>query len=198
MTERFRNYFIEVNSHAPCFNDVLDIVKEQKCDYALITHDKDIDASTGALKDIHKHIVIVFDNARSFEAVRKLFQGAHIEIAKSVKHSMRYLLHLDHKEKHQYLLGEVETNNSALLNDSIALKSYPTITENDIVQDIISLRNANKLYGALIFIYAKYGAEQVKPYRQFIMDLIANNQVIEEAFMLAENDIETKIEKLPF
>lgn len=198
MSERTRNYFIEVNAQAPCFDSVLDILSGQKCVYALITHDKDLVAETGELKPIHKHFVVIFDNARSFEAVRKLFQGAHIEVAKSVKHSVRYLMHLDHKEKHQYPQAEIETNNDALVNDSISIKSYPILTEKEIYKDIIALRNAQKLYGALIFIYAKYGAEQVKPYRQFVMDLIANNQAIEEALELANQRDLLIEEEMPF
>lgn len=82
--------------------------------WAYAVHDKDIlDGETGERKKPHTHIVLNFNNARSITAVADYFeilpQFVEPVKGKSERGALRYLLHLDNPEKHQYSQDELVT-----------------------------------------------------------------------------------------
>jgi len=87
--------------------------------YAYILHDKDV-LDNGDIKGKHFHIVLTAESAKSsqnwvkhFADVLKVEESAvSVEMQGSEKKCLRYLLHLDDANKHQYDRSEVITNMS--------------------------------------------------------------------------------------
>ena len=103
-------------------------------DYYYILHDKDVN-NEGLIKKEHYHIIINYvlnDKKRSYieiarknPIIKELYELAksnidnNIEKVKNTKQMLRYLIHLDNKEKYQYNIDEVITNNKELFDDVI-------------------------------------------------------------------------------
>lgn len=104
---RFKNYFLCVNKGAECFDKLADIIKAQNnCSYAYILHNKDRDVN----KPLHYHVVLCYENARSWNSIQKTFKGSHIEVCEFVKSSVQYLIHLNNPEKEPYTISEIICN----------------------------------------------------------------------------------------
>lgn len=72
-------------------------------------HNKDIN-STGEDKKEHYHILIMFDNVKTIEQAREIFEkigAVGCEKVNSIRGYSRYLCHLDNPEKAQYNTSEV-------------------------------------------------------------------------------------------
>lgn len=172
--ERFRHFNLVINKGAESYEYVRALSEGFKnCRYAYILHDKDT-LGTGELKNEHIHLVLSFDNARSFESVLKAYPGAHIEKALNLKSSLQYLLHKNDKTKHQYTDNEIITNDTGWLKSIIDSTTYPILDENAIIRDLLELHKANKMSYAIVHFYLTYGNEQTKTYRIMIKDLIEN------------------------
>ena len=105
ISNRAKQWFITINKGANCFNDIEAIVLQQtNCTYYLILHDRD------NIKQEHYHLVILYQNARSYESIKNKFDGAHIEQADYPVKAIRYLIHKDNPEKEPYILDEIKTN----------------------------------------------------------------------------------------
>ena len=87
----------------------------------MINHDKDKNLETGELIDNHTHMLIEYQTPRKISTVANLFEveSNFIEICKSKKASIRYLTHLDDREKYQYSSDEVVHNNTVSYDDLI-------------------------------------------------------------------------------
>lgn len=88
-----------------------------------ICHNKDI-IENGDLKKEHFHLVVKLDNAVSIENIVKALSNEReiqeaiamqLTIVKSVKGAIQYLIHLNHKNKYQYDINEIVSNDSDLL-----------------------------------------------------------------------------------
>lgn len=85
--------------------------------YAYIVHDNDKD-EIGNFKTIHSHIVLwKGGKTRKTTLINKLSEILNqnpntisVDVCVSVKSSVRYLIHRDSPEKHQYLCGEIDSN----------------------------------------------------------------------------------------
>ena len=87
------------------------ILKQHACKANFIFHDHDED------KKPHWHICLRLKEATTGTAVLKWFadavdddgviQNTMIEVCNSIKSSLRYLVHLDNKDKFQYTIGSV-------------------------------------------------------------------------------------------
>lgn len=85
-----------------------------------ILHDKDID-DDGNFKKAHYHFIIKFDNTATDGTVLKILPDlntCYIRYVKSEKGAMRYLIHADNPEKHQY------NSDDLVGNKYLALKYY--------------------------------------------------------------------------
>ena len=200
---KFRDYFVTINKGAPCYENALEIVKELNTRlYALIVHDKDIiqslDTDSGELKEepkkTHKHIVIECKNPVSFEAMKKRFEGAHIETIKYKKSAYQYLIHNSpkSKEKYQYSPDEIVSNDLQAVKFAIETEDYEVFKENNwlryMAEGTRTAYQFTKRFG--LNIYKQYW----KPYS----DMLDNLRVDEE--MQADLEAQQKAleEELPF
>jgi len=87
----------------------------------MINHDKDENLETGELIENHTHMLIEYQTPRKISTVANLFEveSNFIEVCKSKKASLRYLTHLDDREKYQYKSQEVIHNNTVSYDDLI-------------------------------------------------------------------------------
>ena len=87
----------------------------------MINHDKDKNSETGEIIENHTHLLIQYETPRKPSTVANLFEveSNFIEVCKSKKASLRYLTHLDDKEKYQYDSVEVIHNNTVSYDDLI-------------------------------------------------------------------------------
>lgn len=102
--------------------------------YAYILHDADVD-DNGTPKKLHYHVYIEYKNARQPSTISKNFNIAenNIEYCKSTRGCIRYLVHMNHKEKHQYNKELIESNGLDID------KFLDATTEGDRVEEILDL-----------------------------------------------------------
>lgn len=73
-------------------------------------HDQDVD-DAGEPKKPHWHVIFSFDGLKSFDQVKEIADFVCSPIPKrieSIRGAVRYLCHLDSKEKHKYSVSDVE------------------------------------------------------------------------------------------
>ena len=112
MNKRVRSYFLTINKNAECFDKLADLVAKAigANDYfAYILHDKDT-KETGEVVEPHYHLLLVFKNARSFEAIQHMFTGAHIEETINIVSAVNYLIHNGKPDKYNYEKSAIVTN----------------------------------------------------------------------------------------
>lgn len=74
-------------------------------------HDKD-KLPDGSLKKPHYHVMIMFDNVKTMEQVKEIFDsfcGVGCEVIQALSGYARYLCHIDNPEKHQYSVDDVRS-----------------------------------------------------------------------------------------
>jgi hypothetical protein len=82
-------------------------------------HDKDIDGD-GEVKKPHWHILVMYDSLKSFEQVQELTNKVCAPIPQrtaSARGLVRYMIHLDNPEKHQYSRSEIIAHGGADIAD---------------------------------------------------------------------------------
>lgn len=91
--------------------DIVDLSELNKLQYAYILHDKDKDKD-GNNKKAHYHLRIFGINQRTISAWANLFnvKENEIQILSNKRRAIRYLIHLDSKDKYQYSANDVVTN----------------------------------------------------------------------------------------
>lgn len=105
--------------------------------YLGIEHCKDID-SDGNLKKSHDHVVLYFQNARTIDSISKEMDlpSQYIEVYKSLKTALLYLLHYNQGDKAQYSIDD--TYGDLKLELSKYLKN-DVISEEDRVLKLLDL-----------------------------------------------------------
>lgn len=85
--------------------------------YGFILHDKDVDEN-GVLKKPHIHWVGYCESPKTLNGLAALlgWPKNELQIWSSWKKSVRYLVHLDNKDKYQYLSSEIFDYNFSLDN----------------------------------------------------------------------------------
>lgn len=97
--------------------DWQDYLEELGCGIAISPlHDKDKNKD-GTIKKAHYHVIIAFDSVKSYEQVHKIVKAIPSKEGKeastipqeiqSIKGAVRYLIHLDNKNKVQYNQEEI-------------------------------------------------------------------------------------------
>ncbi len=91
-------------------NKILEQAKKNY-NYAYILHDKDVD-EFGELKKAHYHLILRWNDTKSINALSMELSIPIEKITKikNYKSSIRYLTHIDYKEKYQYDLNNISTN----------------------------------------------------------------------------------------
>lgn len=78
--------------------------------WACILHDKDVNP-TGEVKKAHYHVLMLFDGLKSYDQIKVITDQLSAPIPQriaSVRGMVRYFVHLDNPEKHQYERSEIE------------------------------------------------------------------------------------------
>lgn len=144
---RSRNWFLCVHKGAECFDNLASICERlSNCTYAYILHDEEHnflnEVEIGG-KPQHYHVLLVFDNARTFSSISKTFSGAHCEVSHVLADCAVYLLHNTPSAikagKKQYDVSEIVTNNREALNSWLGDKSlkFEPFNENRILEYIV-------------------------------------------------------------
>mgnify|MGYP004633745199 CR=1 FL=1 len=99
------------DSESYCCDDVLNILKSTFPEFAYILHDKDTDEN-GELKKPHIHWVGKRDSPAPLSTIANALKipANDIEFAKNYRSSLRYLVHMDNKDKYQYSPNAVTAN----------------------------------------------------------------------------------------
>ncbi len=121
--------------------EIHELVKGTECIYRIINHNKDTFEETGELKKEHTHIVLSFKNPRMGNGIIKLLElehNAYLEPCKSLRKSIRYLIHADDIKKYNYSKDEIIHNDPKIDN-------YFTEEESDI-EKIENIYNDIKSY----------------------------------------------------
>lgn len=101
-----------VNLHAFVLQGIIDSCMECGYKYFMILHDKDIDED-GQLKKEHVHILLEFPNPRRIKSVMRemcVLEENLVNPVTSKKGYIRYLTHIDDKDKYQYKQSNIQTN----------------------------------------------------------------------------------------
>lgn len=162
---RFRKYFITINKGAKCFDSFVDSLG--MCEkYAYIFHDKDNEEQP------HYHLVISYKNQKSFETVRKEFEGSHIEKCESWTSCLRYLTHKDNTEKYQYEDSDI-VSNFVLENEDI---DNPYISVD--AREFISFVKSGKIKSLTdcLYIYGMHNTNQYKTLMKDMIDVILSEE----------------------
>lgn len=86
-------------------------------------HDKDINP-TGETKKPHYHVLLTFDNVKTTEQAKAIFEkigGVGCEVVQSLRGYARYLCHLDNPEKAKYDTRDVRSLSGANYDSVIGL-----------------------------------------------------------------------------
>lgn len=117
MNKRVRSYFLTINKKAESFDNLEDLVAKTigvTDNFAYILHDKDT-KDTGEIVAPHYHLLLVFKNPRSFEAIQRIFVGAHIEETQNIVSAVNYLIHNGKPKKYAYDKSAIVTNSRSWL-----------------------------------------------------------------------------------
>lgn len=169
-SNRAKYWFITINKGAKCFDKVFDITLEQtNCTYYLILHDRD------NIKQEHYHLVILYQNARTFESISKKYEGAHIEQCDYPVKAIRYLIHKDNPEKEPYTIDEIQHNDDR--------KHLEEIMQEQLVEPF----DPNKIqyyyyegYRSFLDFYGRFGAN-INKYISLIKNVIYELDLLERA-----------------
>lgn len=116
-------------------------------------HDKDL-TDSGDMKKAHYHVMVMFDNVKTQEQAKEIFNeigGVGCEIVKSPRAMARYLKHLDDPDKAQYSDDVIALGGAdyyAVIGDEI--DRFEAITE---MEDFCDKYNVNSYY--LLSKYAR-------------------------------------------
>jgi len=98
-------------------NDLIDILNSNNeiLEYYGIIHDSDIKEETGEIKKQHYHLFISYNDYGRYtiDKVREFFKPLtnRINSVKSFKKAIQYLVHFNDKNKYQYSIDNIFTNN---------------------------------------------------------------------------------------
>lgn len=177
-----RNWFIEVNPGADCFEETfLNAGAENErispkfegqlwvlkpLFYAFIRHDQDIEED-GQPKQPHYHLVIKFSQPKTFLTMQKLFPGAHIEMSQSVSSSVQYLTHQNQPNKAQYSGNQIITNRLELLTKYLTIPQVEQFNRFDIWEYV----SVDRMFTYTDFCI-RFGVDQVQRFRTDIQTTI--------------------------
>lgn len=152
---RARNWNLVLNGETlPNPNEIIAKLAEIRAkNYAFIYHNKDNNQED---KRKHIHLVIEFENARTFESLKKKLDGWHIETCKSLASSIQYLTHKNDPGKEQYETNDVIKSNDNWFNTYWSLGQNYVNDEKELIRDIMQGKYHNILE---IVLSDKYSME---------------------------------------
>lgn len=75
-------------------------------------HDLDANETTGEIKKAHWHVILSFENKKSFSQVEEIAKSLNAPIPQkvvSIIGAVRYFIHLDNPDKHQYNQSDIKS-----------------------------------------------------------------------------------------
>ena len=198
--EAFNN---ETNEYDLTLEQAVNKIKHEAHYYFAINHDKDT-TKDGEIRRNHYHIVLKLKSKRTKDGLLKRFASLleinktriSAQITKSQELMIRYLLHLDNKDKHQYAPDTVLTNRTDILN--LALKGEIEIA--DLTAESLIL-TVEKFGGNKLKIMSEIGLKNYQRFRGAILDIIntlENEQILlnmEQKINLMKKDVEAERER---
>ena len=158
MNKRVRSYFLTINKNAECFENLADLVAKATGpnDYfAYIRHDKDT-KETGEVVEPHYHLLLVFKNARSFEAIQRSFVGAHIEETLNIVSAVNYLIHNGKPNKYNYEKSAIVTNSKNWLKSK-----FQVVKREEFIEDKLPYYILIEGYDTYLRLCRRFGASQL-------------------------------------
>ncbi len=188
----------------------------------IINHDKDFDKN-GELLETHTHIYLEYTNPRKISTVANHLQVEtnFIEVIRNKKGYLRYLTHMDEKEKHVYDASEVYTNSTqsyeltvrgnAMTDKEIAewikqgkgieLLGIVSASRLRTIQSFLHFDNSNYMLDELRLLTDRMGqillvADNVEAYAKSAIDKIESGILsMSESFEIIANEM-IKVRKL--
>lgn len=141
---RFRNwtFLVYPESVSENWRDTLDQLCIKWCESPL--HDKDLNEN-GEPKKPHVHILLTFNNVKTYEAVSKITESINGTIpqhVQSVQGMVRYFAHLDNPSKFQYNVSDIVAHCNFDL--ALALKAN-TSTRYALIRDMRNFIRENNI-----------------------------------------------------
>ncbi len=177
-------YNNETNEYDLTLEQVVNKIKHETHYYFGINHDKDI-TENGEIRKSHFHIVLKLKTKRTKNGLlKRLAQLLEIDktrisarITKSQDLMIRYLIHLDNKDKYQYSPSEILTNRKDILN--LAIKGE--IEREDLTAENLIL-TVERFGGNKLKIMSEIGLKNYQRFRGAILDII--NQLENDQHLL--------------
>ena len=158
MNKRVRSYFLTINKGAECFANLADLIAKTigTNDYfAYIRHDKDT-KETGEPVAPHYHLLLVFKNARSFEAIQQDFKGARIEETLNIVSAVNYLVHNGKPNKYAYDKSAIVTNSPNWLKSK-----FQVVKREEFIEDKLPYYILVEGYDTYLRLCRRFGASQL-------------------------------------
>lgn len=185
--QRSRNWFLCIQEGATCYNhlpEILDRFDTDKCTYAYIKHDAETysisDNLDSEMKEVegkkeHYHVLLCFENSRTFSSITKHFKGAHVEVSHCLADCANYLLHNTEASrkagKKIYSFDQICTNNKDALASWLGSRGlrYEVFNENKIIEyilckDCLSITAFYMRFGSAIQRYIPLITQLLKEY----------------------------------
>lgn len=179
--EAFNN---ETNEYDLTLEQAINKIKHETHYYFAINHDKDI-TKDGEIRKNHFHIVLKLKSKRTKNGLLKRLASLleinktriSAQITKSQDLMIRYLMHLDNKDKYQYAPDTVLTNRKDILN--LAIKGE--IEREDLTAENLIL-TVERFGGNKLKIMSEIGLKNYQRFRGAILDII--NTLEDEQILL--------------
>ena len=114
-------------------------------------HDKDVNPD-GTVKKAHRHVILLFDGKKSFEQVKDITDALNAPIPQktaNTKGLVRYLIHMDNPEKHQYKREDIICHSGADIEQYFEISSA---SRERILWDIMEFIRDEKITSYSAFI----------------------------------------------
>lgn len=129
----------------------IDIIEEFKVPFCVSPlHDSDVNP-TGETKKEHFHVVIYFSGKKSFEQVKAITDSItqpRPESVNDIRSMVRYLIHRDNPNKHQYNQKDIRAFNGFDLRNYF---DYSKDQKYDMIADMLDFIEANNITEIVTF-----------------------------------------------
>lgn len=156
--KRVRSYFLTINQGASCYGKLEDLLAKTigtEDNYAYILHDKDT-KETGEAVSPHYHLLLVFKNPRSFEAIQRIFEGARIEETLNIVSAVNYLIHNGKQNKYAYEKSAIVTNSPNWIQTK-----FQVVKREEFIEDKLPYYILVEGYDSYLRLCRRFGASQL-------------------------------------
>lgn len=167
-------WFLTINKGSECFEKLSELdfdlknymkgVQNADCEFYFIHHKFNTN-------DWHCHLYLHYETPQRFETIQRRFKGAHIEQSSKdrKRKAIRYLLHLDNKEKEQYDIECIESNVPMHIYEHYFVDNE--FKPDNIIQ-IIESYVEKGIEPTIVDFVRDYGLEAIKSYYFVIKDFV--------------------------